>query len=219
MKIELEGMVEFFRRRIEDYDRHMLEEVEGCREGYEKMAELLRPGIRELLDLGCGTGLELEPIFKRCPQVRVTGIDLSEAMLQKLKEKYPDRPLRTVCGSYLDRDFGEACYDAAVSFQTLHHLSHEEKTSVYQQLRRALKQDGIYVECDYMVLDQAVEDELYALNRRLRREQGIPDGQFCHFDTPCTVDNQLKMLAEAGFASARMVWRQENTTIVVASPV
>ena len=218
MKIELEGMDEFFRRRVDDYDRHMLEEVEGCREGYQKMAELLRPGIRELLDLGCGTGLELEMIFSRCPQVQVTRIDLSEAMLRKLREKYPDRPLRTVCGSYLDRDFGEARYDAAVSFQTLHHLSHEEKTSVYRQIRRALRPDGVYVECDYMVLDQVVEDELYDLNRRLRREQGIPEGQFCHFDTPCTVENQLKMLEKAGFA-ARMVWRQENTTILVANPV
>ena len=67
-----------------------------------------------------------------------------------------------------------------------------------------------------MVLDQAIEDELYALNRQLRLEQGIADGEFYHFDTPCTVENQLRMLREAGFDSVRMVWRRENTTMLTA---
>ena len=32
----VEEMAAFFARRVEDYDRHMLEEVEGCREGYSR---------------------------------------------------------------------------------------------------------------------------------------------------------------------------------------
>ena len=63
---------------------------------------------------------------------------------------------------------------------------------------------------------QSVEDELFAENLRLRREMNTPNGEFIHFDTPCTIDNQIAMLKKAGFLSVEMVWRMENTTIIVA---
>lgn len=44
----------------------------------------------------------------------------------------------------------------------------------------------------------------------------IPDGEFYHFDTPCTIDNQIAMLKKAAFLSVEMVWRMENTTMIVA---
>jgi hypothetical protein len=67
-----------------------------------------------------------------------------------------------------------------------------------------------------MVAEQAEEDFFFCESRRLRREQGIPDGEFYHYDTPCTVDNQIKMLRKAGFITVEMAWRAENTTILVA---
>ena len=82
----LEEMSAFFTARIAEYDEHMLYCVEGCREGYVKMAELVPEKARTLLDLGCGTGLELSEIFKRIPDVEVVGIDLTQAMLEKLSE-------------------------------------------------------------------------------------------------------------------------------------
>ena len=82
----LEEMSDFFTKRIEDYEEHMLTEVEGCREGYMKMAELIPQSTKRSLDLGCGTGLELDEIFKKLPHVKVTGIDLTQAMLDKLRK-------------------------------------------------------------------------------------------------------------------------------------
>ena len=71
-----EEMSEFFGSRLEEYDTHMLEEVEGCREGYLRMAEALPDSMRYLLDLGAGTGLQLVPIFERFPHLCVSDIDL-----------------------------------------------------------------------------------------------------------------------------------------------
>ncbi|MDP4152243.1 MAG: class I SAM-dependent methyltransferase [Bacillota bacterium] len=212
----LEKMSDFFADRADTYDEHMLKNVEGCKNGYLEMAKLLPSATSKLLDLGCGTGLELGKIFELYPSISVTGIDLSETMTRKLKEKYSGRDITIINGSYLGYDFGFDLYDAAISFQTMHHLSHSEKISVYSEVCKSLKSGGTYIECDYMVTDKAEEDFLYAENSRVRKEQNIPDGEFYHFDTPCTIENQVSMLLQAGFASAEFVWREGNTTIIIS---
>ena len=137
-------------------------------------------------------------------------------MLDKLKEKHPDKNIELICGNYFDVYFGENKFDLAVSFQTMHHFSHAEKIRLYTKINKALNSKGMYIECDYMVTEQSEEDALFAENARLRREMNIPDGEFYHFDTPCTIDNQTDMLRKAGFSSVEMVWRMENTTMLVA---
>jgi tRNA (cmo5U34)-methyltransferase len=212
----IEKMSDFFTARVDGYDEHMLYEVEGCRDGYIKMAELLPQNTLQLLDLGCGTGLELDEIFKTKPYINVIGVDLTQAMLDKLKRKHPDKNLTLVNASYFDYDFGACKYDAAISFQTMHHFSHKDKIKLYSKIFASLKEGGQYIECDYMVEKQEEEDFYYSENRRIREEEGIPEGEFYHYDTPCTIENQIDMFIKAGFKTAEMVWRVENTTIIIA---
>lgn len=212
----LETMSGFFTARTEMYDEHMLTEVEGCKEGYKKMASLLPEDCETLLDLGCGTGLELDEIFRLYPDIKVVGIDLTQSMLDKLRQKHPAKEMRLICGDYFQEPFGVSVFDSAVSFQTMHHFPKDKKLSLYKKLRESLKDGGEYIECDYMVLTQAEEDHWFSENERLRIEQGIVDDEFYHYDTPCTVDNQAELLKKAGFSSVEQVFRVENTTMLVA---
>ena len=98
----------------------------------------------------------------------------------------------------------------------MHHYSHEQKIKLYSRVYSTLKPGGRYIECDYMVIDQKDEDFYFKENERIRKEQNIPDSEFYHYDTPCTIDNQLKMLSIAKFEHVEMVWRKENTTLIVA---
>ena len=123
----MERMNEFFAARVDGYDEHMLNNVAGCREGYLKMAELIPDNAENMLDLGCGTGLELEEIFKRFPDISVTGIDLTKEMLERLSEKYGGKRLTLINGDYFTTDLGESRFDTAVSFQTMHHFYKEKK--------------------------------------------------------------------------------------------
>jgi Methylase involved in ubiquinone/menaquinone biosynthesis len=216
MEIIMEEMTSFFSKRVDGYDAHMLTNVEGCKEGYDTMATLIPKSCQSLLDLGCGTGLELDEIFKVLPDIKVTGIDLTQEMLDKLKQKHPDKYLHLICGSYFNVPFGISKYDCAISFQTLHHFSHDLKTNLYKKIYQALTPDGTYIECDYMVESQGDEDFYYAENLRIRRELGISSTDFYHYDTPCTIANQITMLKNAGFQAVEKVFRIENTTILVA---
>ena len=212
----LEKMADFFTARVDEYDNHMMNDVVGCKEGYIKMAELLPETVVNLLDLGCGTGLELDEIFKIRPNIKVTGVDLSKAMLGVLKQKHPNQDLTLINANYFDYDFGIEWFDAIISFQTMHHFSHEQKIQLYSRIYSALKPGGKYIEGDYMVIEQKDEDYYFKESVRIRIEQNITDGEFYHYDTPCTIDNQLKMLRLAKFEKVEMVWRIENSTIVVA---
>lgn len=214
--MQLEEMSAFFTARAAEYDAHMLEEVQGCKEGYRRLAEEVPQTASSLLDLGCGTGLELAEIFQRLPGLHVTGIDLTQAMLDRLADKYSQHSLTLLCGDYFSLPFGEEAYDAVISFQTLHHFSHAEKKKLYTKIFRALRPQGLYLECDYMVETQAEEDFYFTENARLRQEQGIPPEAFFHYDTPCTVGNQVRLLHAAGFARAESLWREGNTTLLRA---
>jgi len=213
---QLETMSDFFTARVKGYDRHMLNDVEGCREGYAVMAENVPADTRTLLDLGCGTGLELDAIFRILPELAVTGIDLTEAMLDELRRKHGEKNLTLICGDYFAVDFGKHCYDCAVSFETMHHFAREKKTALYRRICEALRAGGCYIECDYMAETQEEEDFYFAENARLRREAGFGTEEYCHYDTPCTAENQIMMLKEAGFASVRQIFRMGGTVILKA---
>ncbi|MGN0541830.1 MAG: class I SAM-dependent methyltransferase [Acutalibacteraceae bacterium] len=212
----LEKMADFFAARVDKYDEHMLSEVEGCREGYAKMAALVPKTARRLLDLGCGTGLELDEILKLMPGIEVTGVDLTQEMLDRLKEKHSDKNINLICGDYFTVDFGAEKFDCAVSFQTMHHFALEKKRELYKKINNALALGGLYIECDYMVKTQAEQDFYFAECARMRREQNIPDGEFCHYDTPCSVENQISLLKSAGFSSVEKVFEIENTVMLTA---
>ena len=211
----LETMSDFFTARVDGYDEHMLRDVEGCKEGYPLMASLVPAHTRRLLDLGCGTGLELDEIFKLYPDIAVTGVDMTAAMLRELRAKHPDKKLTLICDDYFKADFGGG-YECAVSFETMHHFTKEKKTALYRKVCEALTPNGVYIECDYMADTQEQEDFFFSELARMRAEQGIPEDVFVHYDTPCTIHNQIAMLKAAGFATVEQVMRIGGTCMLVA---
>lgn len=213
----LEKMDLFFEARISDYDEHMLRDIEGAREFYPFTASLLprQEGAR-VLDLGCGTGLELEYYFRLAPRALVTGIDLSEGMLAALKEKFPDRNLELIQGSYFDLPLGENRYDAAVSVESLHHFTKEEKLGLYKKLYAALKDGGCFILTDYFA-DLPEQESFFRRELlRLKAEQGLSNRDFYHYDTPLTFEHEMEALREAGFREVTDLKRWEATHCIRA---
>lgn len=207
----LEKMDVFFENRLDTYDDHMRESIEGAKEFYRFTAEMLpmKPTSDQtkvrILDLGCGTGLELEDYFALCGEADITGIDLSAAMLHALSAKFPDRALRLIQGSYFDVPFGERVYDAAVSVESLHHFTKEEKLPLYQKLASALKPNGYFILTDYFAESEEKETEYFETLKALKEEQHITDNAFYHYDTPLTVAHEIQILHAAGFEDVQIL--------------
>ena len=217
--VRLEKMDDFFAARIDGYDEHMKSNIEGSSGFYAYTASLLpvKAGSR-VLDLGCGTGLELEEYFSLNSCAEVTGIDLSEAMLDVLKAKFPGKKLTLIHGSYFDVPFGEKQYDAAVSVESLHHFPAEMKASLYGKLHTALKEGGVFVLTDYFAESEELEKEYFQNLDALKKAQGLPDSGIYHYDTPLLIEHETDLLRRAGFRDVRIMKRwSESTCTVLAS--
>lgn len=213
----LEKMAEFFNSRLDIYDQHQLNEIDGAREFYPFTANLLpmRSGA-SVLDLGCGTGLELGYYFELNPTAKVVGIDLAEDMLNALKAKFPDKDLKLLQASYFDIPFEKNCYDAVVSVESLHHFTKDEKVSLYKKVFQALVSGGYFVLTDYFAPTEEEETFYRQELLHLKAAQGINDNEFYHYDTPLTINHEVQALHEAGFSNIDILGQWGETYVIKA---
>jgi len=212
-----EGMKEFFDLRAETYDSHMFKNVNNFREFYEAVARPVRQTGNniKILDLGCGTGLELAAIFLRAPQAKITAVDLSAKMLNKLLEKYHRQhsQIEIRRASYLTAPFEEEHYHYAVSVMTLHHLTEAEKLKLYKKIARALKPGGEYIEGDYIALSREEESSFLAERRQRLKGTDKEDSALYHIDIPFTLGKQEKLLSRAGFHDFQVIYQAGENAV------
>lgn len=214
----LEKMGEFFDRRLDGYDEHQLTVIDSAEIFYPFTASLLPMNHdAHVLDLGCGTGLELGYYFAHNPDAKITGIDLAPGMLAALQERFADKMITLIQGSYFDVPLEQHVYDAAVSVESLHHFTKAEKIPLYTKIYHALKEDGYFILTDYFSLSDAEEQHHRSELLRLKAEQGIVDDAFYHYDTPLTVQHEAEALQEAGFQRVEVLNHWGATHTIKAS--
>ena len=197
-----EEMAEFFTRREDGYDEHMMQ-FAPC---YDVTAAHIPADCEALLDLGCGTGLELDALDRICrrenrPFPRVVGVDMTEALVAQLYKKHPDKDITVKMGSYFEVPLGEGVFDCAVSVESIHHFSLEEKLPLFRRIRDALKDGGVFLQCDYFAACEE-EVEMCEEHWRIRRAMNtaIGEGDFVHVDRPKMAYDEAAVMYEAGFS-------------------
>lgn len=208
----LEEMSAFFSKRIDGYEEHM----SFWESSYRRFSDLLPDSCENILDLGCGTGLELDKIWQKNPRLAVTGIDLCSDMLDILQKKHPDKRLTAICQDYFQYDFGVDKWDAVISFESLHHFLPDRKKELYQKIYRSLVNGGIFLLGDYIACCEEEETLLRDTCLKKRQEAAIPDDCFIHFDIPLTLAHELELLRDAGFSIEKVTDDSEEATIITA---
>jgi malonyl-CoA O-methyltransferase len=112
-----------------------------------------RWGITEgrVLDIGTGTGLLAIGFAKSIPSVEVTGLDLSEVVLELARENLEnsDTPLKVSFekGDAEDIPLEDGAFDLVVSSNTLHLI--ENPVSMFDEVHRVLKPEGGFIFSDH----------------------------------------------------------------------
>jgi len=103
-------------------------------------ARILPGGCKRIIDIGCGTGMSTACIRERFPEAEITGVDLSESMLEKAKELMGDvRWIRRDCGKGLN-DLGK--FDVVFSNAFLQWLDNQEE--FIKNTRELLNENGVF---------------------------------------------------------------------------
>lgn len=208
----LEEMADFFTKRLHDYEEHM----SIWEKSYQIFAESLPADCGKLLDLGCGTGLELDRIWQKNPEIEVTGVDLCQNMLDKLLAKHGDKKFAAICQDYFQYEFGCERWDAVISFESLHHFLPEKKRTLYQKVYNGLKDGGIFLLGDYIACCDEEEELLRSVYLQKRQEQEIAADRYVHFDIPLTLEHETELMRNAGFVIEKVSEEPDGATIIVA---
>ncbi|NKB69772.1 MAG: methyltransferase domain-containing protein [Candidatus Latescibacteria bacterium] len=160
-----------------------------------------------ILDIGCGTGLELAHIFARAPRARITGLDQAPRMLAELARKYQDRmdQIDLVEASCLDWPAGLAGFDFAVSILTMHHFPPRTKPGVYASIRSALGEGGVYIEADQSVPEEMERNNLKLFNHWIAPLPGGEKGEW-NYDVRLSATTNCRLIQEGGFSSCQVAW-------------
>jgi len=103
-------------------------------------------GIHDVLDIACATGAQCRALGKAGFQV--TGLDLSEAMIDAAK-KAGGRNVRYVQGSAYELPFVSASFDAAILSLALHEHTESERRLMIDEAVRILRPEGHLILADY----------------------------------------------------------------------
>lgn len=215
MGVEVENMNLHFNKCALDYDRHFYEDLGMC-EFYDEIEKQLTTceQPKNILVLGCGTGLEIERIKY---SATVTSIDISSGMLEKLKEKelYPNVKLNTICGSYFDVPFNENSFDLVLSTYSLHHFNMQQKTELYKKIYASLKVGAYFINGDTVCKDKATEINLLNNAEEIYQRQQVPFGTI-HIDVPLSLDTEVTLLTDTGFNSISVEKRWNKAALIKA---
>jgi putative AdoMet-dependent methyltransferase len=102
----------------------------------------------KLLDIGIGTGLLEEKITD---EISIYGIDISEKMLAKVREKKLKVELKK--GSFIDIPYPDKFFNKVVTCFVFHHLDNDEKNQAIKEIFRVMTTKGAFVIADFMYLN------------------------------------------------------------------
>lgn len=147
MDTNKEKVMRSFNVQATDYDTSKASQFE--RQCYPYVLNTLLPiQFNNILDVGCGTGTVLHMILDEKPQVKAYGLDLSEEMLKKAKERLPKR-VELVWGEAEALPYDNKRFDIVLMVGSLNYSINPEQT--IKEAYRVLKSGGKLIICDKMV--------------------------------------------------------------------
>ena len=167
---------------------------------------ILGTGTDIVQDLATGILSPIENVFDIGTNVVATVQNiLGFKDAAKKTRDFADKNITLILGSYFDTPFGESDFDAAVSVESLHHFTKEEKVPLYAKLHKSLKGNGYFILTDYFSLSDEEEFMHHQNLIAIKAEQGIKGNEFYHYDTPLTVKHETEALFTAGFSSVEVL--------------
>ena len=181
------------------YLQNMLAEVPAYPELQERTTAATEAlEVKDMLELGIGTGETARRVIARHPHARLVGIDSSPEMLERARVAFPAADLRL---ARLEDQLPEGPFDLVYSALVVHHLDGAGKRDLFRRVASILRPRGAFVLADVVVPDDP-DDVVTPIDWEM--------------DLPDRADDQIEWLRDAGF-DPELLWSHKDLAVIRAT--
>lgn len=170
----------FYRKHLEAFYEHLSDVVDAT-------------GCTTLLDAGCGEGFVVDLLTREHPDLKITGVDISDDAIEYAKEHFGEKA-RFRTGSVYKLPFSDNSFDAVLCSEVLEHV--DDPNRAVAELKRVAR--------DYVVITVPLEPYFQWLNNISQWLRLGPELGHVNFWTSRTFPDFIR----AHFDDAEFTWKQ-----------
>jgi SAM-dependent methyltransferase len=174
------------------------------------LLEELPETVQRVLDLGSGDGRLLDLVLRARPEAVGVAMDFSPPMLERLRQRFDSTARVQVIAHDLQEPLPTlGLFDAVVSSFAIHHVEHERKRQLYQEVWRALSAGGVFCNLEHVA---SASDYGHA---RFLGAMGMTAADEDPSNKLLDVHTQLVWLREIGFTDVDCYWKWRELALLV----
>lgn len=174
-----------------------------------------------IVDIGAGTGLLSAHLLERYPDAKLILIDISEKMLDVAKIRFQNESnVEYIVADYTAYEFAGSV-DIVISSLSIHHLTDDDKKSLYRKIFACLKHNGLFINADQVLGSTPYLESLYKDDWKKKVESsGLSKDEIASayeritLDKMSTLDEQLSWLRDVGFQDVDCVYKYFNFAVL-----
>jgi len=181
-------------------------------EGERVLLDQIPNHVKRVLDLGTGDGRLLSLVRMHKPEVEGIALDFSEPMLERARKRFKDDKHVTIVKHDLSlplpfKQIGH--FDAVVSSLAIHHLIHQRKKQLYQEIFDLLNSKGIFCNLD------RVTSPTQNLHLKFLAAYGLTPQTEDPSNKLLDLETQLSWLNQIGFIDVDCYWKWLEMALIV----
>ena len=178
--------------------------------GEAALLEEIPLSAHRVLDLGSGDGRLLDLVLRARPQARGVAVDFSPLMLEQLNARFGSRSTVEIVDHNLDYSLPFlGTFDVVVSSFAIHHLEHERKRDLYEEIWARLEPGGVFCNLEHVAPASPYAHEQFLAAMGITARDEDPSNKLL------AVHPQLEWLRGIGFMDVDCYWKWRELALLV----
>jgi tRNA (cmo5U34)-methyltransferase len=180
-------------------------------EGESVLLDHIPKNAKRILDLGTGGDGRLIRLIKaKMPNIEAIVLDISPTMLKAARDHFAGDSMVKIIEHDLSQPLPDLDYfDAVVSSFAIHHLKHERKRSLYEEIYDILNPTGVFCNLEH-VASPSVE-----LHVRFLEAIGYTPEKEDKANRLLPMETQLGWLRDLGFVDVDCYWKWLEMALLI----
>jgi len=174
------------------------------------LLEELPETVLRVLDLGSGDGRLLDLVLCARPEAVGVALDFSPPMLERLRQRFDATGRVQVVAHDLQESLPPlGIFNVVVSSFAIHHVEHQRKRQLYQEVWNALSARGVFCNLEHVASASEYGHARFLDAMGMTADDEDPSNQLLDVQT------QLGWLREIGFADVDCYWKWRELALLV----